>query len=111
MSAISSRATSTFCSLPAVACARSAAWRCPATPLRCAAARRSGSAPPRGEDRGGELGEVAAGEVMAGDARRRCRGEIAVAVADQKTRRAIDRPAAQEVEDHAGLRLAPVAVL
>src|SRR5215208_5062053 len=56
-----------------------------------------------------ELGEIAAAKPMAGDPRRHRGGEVAILVADQEAPVAVDGPRAQQVEDHSGGRLAPVA--
>src|SRR6266568_3489893 len=58
---------------------------------------------------GGEAGEVAAPEEVPGNPGRGGGGEVAVLVANKEARRAVDRPRAQQVEDHARGGLAPIA--
>src|SRR5712691_12924581 len=58
---------------------------------------------------GSEGGEVAAREEMSRDSGGGGGGEVAVLVADEEAGRAIDRPGAQQVEDHARGGFAPIA--
>src|SRR6266568_8730935 len=58
---------------------------------------------------GGEAGEVAAREEMSRDSGGGGGGEVAVLVANQEAGGAIDRPRAQQIEDHARGGLAPIA--
>src|SRR5947207_15409587 len=65
---------------------------------------------PSGEAALNERREIAAGKKIPLDAGGACGFEVRVLVANQEASCPVDRPVAHQVEQHAGLRLAPVGI-